>query len=207
MMGTGRQASHRYRTLAEESEALLREKASKFVAYAFPIADEQEAKDRLAALAAAHHTSRHVCYAYVLGYDGAITRNSDAGEPSGTAGRPMLRQLSTRDLTNAMVVVVRYFGGTLLGKAGLVRAYGGAAGMALDANTVVEHRLFATFALRCGYPVVERVKQEVLAAGGEVKEGTYAHDCSLRITLPLDGLGLLEEWKVSGTPVTVQQLP
>ncbi|MCB0783756.1 MAG: YigZ family protein, partial [Flavobacteriales bacterium] len=126
-----------YLTLAEESGAQLREKASRFIAYAFPIADEDDFKQRLEALAAKHHDSRHVCYAWVLGAGGERHRANDAGEPNGTAGAPILRHLQGAGLTFAAVVVVRYFGGTKLGRGGLVRAYGDVAREAIAANRTV----------------------------------------------------------------------
>lgn len=122
-----------YRTLAEPSEGFLKEKGSKFLAYAFPISDEASINVALGEIRSLHPKSRHHCYAWKLGYDGNQYRANDDGEPSGTAGRPILGQLESFEITDALVIVVRYFGGTLLGASGLIKAYREAARLALDA--------------------------------------------------------------------------
>ncbi len=104
----------RYLTLATVSVGEHREKASRFIAHAFPISDEDDFKEKLAAIAKDHHSARHICFAWVLGETGDHFRAFDAGEPSGSAGKPMLRQLQGRDLTHSAIVTVRYFNGTLL---------------------------------------------------------------------------------------------
>jgi uncharacterized YigZ family protein len=178
--------SSRFLTFNGHSEATLREKASKFIAFAFPIVDENGFKQRCAAIAKEHHASRHVCYAWVLGVDGSRTRANDAGEPQGTAGKPILRRLQQMNVTNAACVVVRYFGGTLLGKAGLIRAYGDAALLAIEANSIVEQVIKATFTLQCSYTQVEPMRAQVIALGGEVLNAEFSEHCTMRIALPLD---------------------
>ncbi|MBK8338612.1 MAG: YigZ family protein [Flavobacteriales bacterium] len=142
----------RYITLALRSEGIFRDKASKFIGIAFPIAHEEEFKEVLGTIAREHHSARHHCYAWVLGADGERYRGTDAGEPSGTAGKPILGQLRKRSITHAAVVVVRYFGGTLLGRSGLMHAYGEAAHLALEDNRTIEHVLFAHFHVRAHMP-------------------------------------------------------
>ncbi len=109
--------------LARPAEGLYKEKGSKFISYAFPVSSEVEIKENLDKLRKQHPKARHHCYAFRLMPDGQLYRANDDGEPSGTAGRPILGQLISLDLTNSLVVVVRYFGGTLLGASGLIRAY------------------------------------------------------------------------------------
>lgn len=184
-----------YLTLAEESGAQLREKASRFIAYAFPIADEDDFKQRLEALAAKHHDSRHVCYAWVLGAGGERHRANDAGEPNGTAGAPILRHLQGAGLTFAAVVVVRYFGGTKLGRGGLVRAYGDVAREAIAANRTVTGIVQEELRFRCAYDQVERIRQQVLDLGGQVVEQRFGADCDMHVTLPRNAVaGFREQW-------------
>ena len=190
-------APDHYLTLAEESGAQLREKASRFIAYAFPIADEDDFKQRLEALAAKHHDSRHVCYAWVLGAGGERHRANDAGEPNGTAGAPILRHLQGAGLTFAAVVVVRYFGGTKLGRGGLVRAYGDVAREAIAANRTVTGIVQEELRFRCAYDQVERIRQQVLDLGGVVVEQRFEADCDMRVTLPRNAVaGFREQWSV-----------
>ena len=121
-----------YYTIEKPSMAEFKDRGSKFIAYAFPIADAGEFKEKLAALKKEHPKAVHHCFAYRLGLDGTNFRVSDDGEPSGTAGRPILGQIDSKQLTNVLIIVVRYFGGTLLGVPGLINAYKTAAALALE---------------------------------------------------------------------------
>lgn len=194
-------------TLASESEGVIREKASKFLAYAFPIADEAAFRTRCDALAKEHHTSRHVCYAWVLGDDGERSRVHDAGEPSGTAGKPILRQLQGASLTFSAIIVVRYFGGTLLGKAGLVHAYADAARDALRNAVIREHVLLHALTVTCTYTQAEGIKREVMAAGGHIAEATYAESCVLDVRVPRSVSNAnAQRWTNEGMQVLRDQL-
>lgn len=124
--------SDSYLTIDKPAETILKEKGSKFLAFAFPVVSEVEIKSRLTALKQEHPSANHHCYAWRLGPDKLAFRANDDGEPSNTAGKPILSQLQSRDLTNVLVVVVRYFGGTLLGVGGLIAAYKTAAAEVLD---------------------------------------------------------------------------
>jgi uncharacterized YigZ family protein len=130
-----------YKTIAKPSEGSYSEKRSKFLAYAFPVQNEQEVKQRLAEIQKKHWDARHHCYAYILGPHKDAYRLNDNGEPSGTAGRPIYGQLLSKDLTNTLVIVVRYFGGIKLGVSGLQNAYKVAAKEALDAAVVEERTI------------------------------------------------------------------
>jgi uncharacterized YigZ family protein len=192
-------ATDRYLTLSVESEGLYREKASKFIAYAFPIADEEAFSMRYAAIAKEHHTCRHVCYGWVIGEKGERYRANDAGEPAGTAGKPLLRQLQGAYITFAAIVVVRYFGGTLLGKGGLVHAYGDAARDALSKNEVVERIIRVPILIICPYQLVERVKTDVTRCEGIVVSANYAELCHLHVGLPRDHVqAFTQKWILSG---------
>ncbi|MBL7962540.1 MAG: YigZ family protein [Flavobacteriales bacterium] len=196
----------RYRTLAGPTEAQLREQASRFIAYAFPIDDEVVFKERYTQIAREHHAARHWCYAWVLGADGSVYRAHDAAEPSGTAGRPILQAIRDKGLTQVAVVVVRYFGGTLLGKAGLVRAYGGAARLALEHATIMEHVVMDRFRVTCGHALMEQVRNNVSKAGGELLDGQFDHACHLHVALPRDrAQEIITAWTIAGAQVTRDQ--
>ena len=130
-----------YKTIAKPSEGSYSEKRSKFLAYAFPVQNEQEVKQRLAEIQKKQWDARHHCYAYILGPHKDAYRLNDNGEPSGTAGRPIYGQLLSKDLTNTLVIVVRYFGGIKLGVSGLQNAYKVAAKEALDAAVIEERTI------------------------------------------------------------------
>lgn len=127
-----------YLTIERPSEGIFRDKGSKFIAYAYPFKKEKDLKEIIATLKSLHPKARHHCWAYRLGTDRSVFRLNDDGEPSGTAGRPILNVLLSKDLTNILVVVVRYFGGTLLGVPGLINAYKMATQEALAEVEIVE---------------------------------------------------------------------
>jgi uncharacterized YigZ family protein len=120
-----------YKTIASTSQGIYKEKGSRFVSFAVPISSQEEIKPIIDKIRKEHHEARHHCYAYIIGYERIIWRVNDDGEPSGTAGRPILGQINSFGLTNIIIVVSRYFGGTLLGISGLINAYRSAAESAL----------------------------------------------------------------------------
>lgn len=126
-----------YKTIARESEGIYKEKGSRFIALAYPVKSENEIKERVAELKKRYYDARHHCYAYILGYNKDAYRLNDDGEPSGTGGRPIYGQLLSHDLTDTLIVVVRYFGGIKLGVSGLINAYKAAAKDALDNNEII----------------------------------------------------------------------
>ncbi|MBK9273558.1 MAG: YigZ family protein [Flavobacteriales bacterium] len=189
----------RYRTLAGPGEAAIREKASRFLAYAFAIADEDAFRSEADRLARIHHDARHHCYAWVLGTDGERERANDAGEPQGTAGRPILRRIHAAGLTFAAVVVVRYFGGTLLGKGGLVRAYGEAAQLALQAAPVIERVVRLPLTVRCDHALAGALRAAVLQADGEIVLASYEERCRMDVLLPSSVIPVFRKnWSVRG---------
>lgn len=170
-----------YQTLATAGEGLYKEKGSKFYSYALPVADAAQVKSELETLRQLHHTSRHVCYGYVLGQESEVTRSNDAGEPANTAGKPILNQIQTRDLTNSLVVVVRYFGGTKLGVSGLIHAYRVAAEEALDQATVKVQVVGITFDLLFDYPQMSDVMRILREENLQVQDPQFNSDCRLHI--------------------------
>ena len=127
-----------YKTIAKPSEGIYREKGSKFIALAFPVRTEDEVKEHLTAVKKQYYDARHHCYAYILGPNKDAYRLNDDGEPSGTAGRPIYGQLLSKDVTDTLIIVVRYFGGVKLGVSGLLNAYKIAAKEALENNVIIE---------------------------------------------------------------------
>lgn len=194
----------RYLTLAGNGEATIRERASRFIGIAFHMPDEASFKERLALLTREHHTASHLCYAWVLGEVGDVTRANDAGEPSGTAGRPILRRIQQLHVTFTAVIVVRYFGGTLLGKAGLVNAYGEAAQLALQQAPRVQCIARTSVVVRCGYAQVESVRKDALTNEGEVLDSTFGDACMLTVALPRDSVAaIVERWRTQGIEATI----
>ena len=195
----------RYRTLEGQSTEMLREKASKFIAIAFPIADEDVFKSKLLQFEKEHPSARHFCYAWVLGNGGEQFRANDCGEPNGTAGRPILRRIQALDLTYCGVIVVRYFGGTLLGKAGLVQAYGGAAQLALGSASISDRFVMEQALLTCGYDRFDQIKSDVIECGGSIIESTFTDTCRARVEVPVGTLEhIWPKWELLGAELVLQ---
>jgi uncharacterized YigZ family protein len=170
-----------YKTLESPAEGTYREKGSRFIAFGFPVQNEEEIRNILASLRKKYHDARHHCYAYRLGPTGESYRVNDDGEPSGTAGKPIYGQILSNNLTHVLVVVVRYFGGTLLGTGGLITAYRSAtAEMISHARVIVR---FVEVKVRLLFPydmlntVMKILKEESLAPG----ESDYNTICTLEV--------------------------
>jgi uncharacterized YigZ family protein len=133
--------SDTYKTLKSASQGIYKEKGSRFFSFAVPVSDQEEIKPLLDKIKKEHHEARHHCFAYMIGHERNIWRVNDDGEPSGTAGRPILGQINSFDLTNIIIIVSRYFGGTLLGVSGLINAYRSAATSALLNADITERTL------------------------------------------------------------------
>jgi uncharacterized YigZ family protein len=162
-------------TLAEPPKS----KGSRFIGEAFPVTTEAEAEARLDAVRKREYAATHWCWAWRLGLEGDAFRTSDDGEPSGSAGAPILRQIDARDLTNTLVVVTRYYGGTKLGVGGLVRAYGEAASDALDAARTVEHVVRVPVRLRFAYDDTSPAMHTVNRFDAEIAEQHYTANTEL----------------------------
>jgi len=146
-----------YKTLKYKSEGLYKDKGSKFIAFAFPVQNEEEIKIHLEDLKRRYHDARHHCYAWTLGPNRDAFRQNDDGEPSGTAGKPIFGQLLSYDITNVLIVVIRYFGGVKLGVRGLINAYKGATKDAIDNNTIIEKVIREVYELQFEYPMMNDV--------------------------------------------------
>lgn len=140
-----------YFTIEEKVEGLYKEKGSRFISLAFPVSKEEEVKEIIKDIKKEYYDARHHCYAYILGYDKSTYRMNDDGEPSSTAGKPIYGQLLSKDLTNVLVVVVRYFGGTKLGASGLIQAYKQAALDALNNAKIIEKTVDEIYSISFDY--------------------------------------------------------
>ena len=174
-----------YKTIASTTQAEFKDKGSRFIAFAYPIQTLEEVKQYVSILREEHHKARHWCYAYRLGVDGTQFRANDDGEPAGSAGRPILGQIDSAGLTDVLVIVVRYFGGTLLGVPGLILAYKTAAAKALTVAEVIEKNVEKMVWLRCEYPYLNEAIRITKQNQGNIIEQDLQLDCRLTVRLPL----------------------
>ncbi len=168
-----------YKTIKYPSQGVYKEKGSKFLAFAYPIATEAEAKARLDELRKQYFDARHHCYAYILGADKAAYRINDDGEPSSTAGKPIYGQLLSHDLTNIIIVVVRYFGGIKLGVPGLINAYRTAARDALDSAIIVEKYVTEVYNIKFDYNAMNNVMKIIKDENLPQSNQKFELECSL----------------------------
>ncbi|MDQ6480368.1 YigZ family protein [Dyadobacter sp. LHD-138] len=168
-----------YRTVAEPVEGFFKDKGSKFISFVFPISSENEAKSHLLALREIHPRANHHVYAYRLGMDRMQYRLSDDGEPSGSSGRSILNTLYSKEITNVLVIVVRYFGGTLLGIPGLINAYRSATEDALENAEIVVKHLFSLYKLSFSYIQMNDVMRIVKELELPVSEQLFEMECTL----------------------------
>jgi uncharacterized YigZ family protein len=162
-----------YLTIQKPTEGLFKDKGSKFFAYAFPITTEEEVKQHIANLKKQHYGARHWCYGFRVGSDKKLFRANDDGEPSGTAGKPILNQIISADLTDVLVVVVRYFGGTLLGTGGLIQAYKNAAADALQQAIITTKYITKTCKVNFNTEVTNLVMRYLKECDAEIIEHTF----------------------------------
>ena len=173
-----------YQTIAQPTVAEFKDRGSRFIAYAYTIKSTDEFKEKLQLLKKEHPKAVHHCFAYRLGLDGNSFRVSDDGEPSGTAGKPILGQIDSKNLTNLLIVVVRYFGGTLLGVPGLINAYKSAASMALQLTPFIQKPVMVRWQVTFDYTQMNDVMRWVKALGCDVIEQEMQLFCRLVIDVP-----------------------
>lgn len=172
-----------YKTLAGPAEGLYKEKGSKFLAFAFPVHSIEDVKRHLDQLRKDYFDARHHCYAYILGPRKDAFRANDDGEPSGTGGRPIHGQLLSADLTDTLIVVVRYFGGILLGASGLANAYKTAARDAIDHATVVEKTIDCRYRLAFAYEAMNDVMRILKDFDLKPQNPVYDMQCTLEVAI------------------------
>ena len=174
-----------YRSIAARSEGLFKDNGSRFIALAYPVETEEEIRDIVAGLKKEYHDARHHCYAYRLGYKGDRFRANDDGEPSGSAGRPILGQIDSLGLSDVLVVVVRYFGGIKLGIPGLIRAYKTSTADALAQAEIVEKVAGKTFRVKFDYLSMNSVMKVLKDMGLQPSAQDFGLDCSLDVRVRL----------------------
>lgn len=172
-----------YKTIEGQSESVYTEKRSKFIAIAIPVRTLAEIKQYLEEYQKKYYDARHVCYAYMLGAERKDFRANDSGEPSGTAGKPILGQINSNELTDILVIVVRYFGGIKLGTSGLIVAYRTAAAQAIAEATVIEKTVDQDVTVAFEYPFMNDVMRIVKEESPEILEQSYDMDCFMRLRI------------------------
>lgn len=176
-------AEDTYRTITELSESIYTEKRSKFIAIALPVSTLEEIKVHLDVYQKKYYDARHLCYAYMLGHERKDFRANDNGEPSGTAGKPILGQINSNELTDILIIVVRYFGGIKLGTSGLIVAYKAAAAEAIATATIVEKTVDDDIAVMFEYPFMNDVMRIVKEEEPTILSQSYDMDCSMTLRI------------------------
>ncbi|MBR2606983.1 MAG: YigZ family protein [Bacteroidaceae bacterium] len=182
-----------YKTIDVAGEGIYSEKRSKFLAFAIPVQSLEDVKREVEFYQKKYYDARHVCYAYRLGERRELFRANDNGEPSGTAGKPILGQIDSRELTNVLVIVVRYFGGIKLGTSGLIVAYKAAAAEALDATEHIEKTINDEILLKFSYPLLNDVLRIVKEENPRIVEQIFDNECIVRLSIRLSRMPRLRE--------------
>ena len=174
-----------YSTISKPSQGIYREKGSKFLSFAFPVSGTDQTNDILTRLKKEHHSAKHHCYAYrIRGQASDLVRANDDGEPANTAGKPILGQINSLGLINVMIVVVRYFGGTLLGKGGLIQAYKNASADALNNSKIIRVEPSVIFQITTDYKNINEVMRMTDSDGFEIISSNYADNIVIKIKIP-----------------------
>jgi uncharacterized YigZ family protein len=169
----------KYKEVKSHTTGIYKEKGSKFIAYSYPVYSEQDVKDKLEEVRKLEHSARHHCYAYILNPDKSAQRANDDGEPSSTAGKPILGQILSNNLTNILIVVVRYFGGVKLGVPGLIRSYKTAATQAILEATIITKTIKEQYEVSFKYPQMNDVMRLVKEYDLEVVNTDFQIECKL----------------------------
>lgn len=175
-----------YLTILDTSQAVYREKMSRFIAFAIPVSTPDEARQTIARYTNEYHDARHVCWAYMIGADRTTYLSTDNGEPSGTAGKPILGQINSAGLTDILIIVVRYFGGIKLGTSGLIAAYREAARLAIAEATVVERHETTVITITLPYMAINPAMQLIKARDIKLLDQQFDNTTVLTLSMPLD---------------------
>lgn len=197
-----------YRTIEKEGSAEFKDRGSRFLAFAFPIARVDEFKKRLKALKEEHHKAVHHCFAYRLGFDGNNFRSSDDGEPAGSAGKPILGQIDSKELTNLAVIVVRYFGGTLLGIPGLINAYKTSAALALQVAPIIQKPIEIIYNIAFDYTRMNDVMQIIKKYNCSIIKQDMQLFCTMELGIPQANLELvlIKFKEIQGLSIKIKDL-
>jgi uncharacterized YigZ family protein len=185
--------SDTYLTIEKPVETIFKDKGSKFIAFAYPVENDRQIKEILTQLKKEHHTANHHCYAYRLGADKLNFRANDDGEPNNTAGKPILGQIQSADLTNILIVVVRYFGGTLLGVSGLINAYKTSAAEAIKASVIVEKQILFSYTVQFAFEQLNDVMKLVKQLDCKIINQQFDTQCEIRFSIRKANSGECED--------------
>ena len=173
-----------FKTITTTSSGIYKEKGSKFLSFAIPVSTSDEVKEFVKNYRKEYHDARHACYAYMLGADRNDFRTNDDGEPGGTAGRPILGQINSRELTNVLVIVVRYFGGILLGTGGLTTAYKEAAADALNLAAIIEKTVDVIISIHFDYVQTNEVMHIIKDSNARIIQQSFENLCVIQLSIP-----------------------
>lgn len=179
-------------TIKAPSQATYTEKRSKFLAFAFPVSTIDEIKGKVAEFQKKYYDARHVCYAYMIGPERTVFRANDNGEPSGTAGKPILGQINSNNLTDILIIVVRYFGGVKLGTGGLIVAYRAAAAEAIANAEIMEKKVELSISFNFEYPYMNDVMRIVKEENPDVISQMFDNDCAMTLRIRKDNMPKLK---------------
>ncbi len=182
-----------YLTIKNPSEGYYTEKRSKFLAFAFPVSNVEEIKQKVTEFQKKYYDARHVCYAYMIGPERTTFRANDNGEPSGTAGKPILGQINSNNLTDILIIVVRYFGGVKLGTGGLIVAYRLAAAEAISNALIIEKKVELSISFCFEYPFLNDVMRIVKEENPIVVSQSFDNDCSMTLRIRKDNMPKLKD--------------
>ncbi|MDA3814078.1 MAG: YigZ family protein [Candidatus Cloacimonetes bacterium] len=172
-----------YYSVTKDREKELKIKRSTFIAHLHYVQTMQEAKEYISRIAKEHKTANHNCWAYIVGENGETFHSSDAGEPSGTAGQPMMNALKKHDMTNIVAIVTRYFGGVKLGIRGLIEAYGKTVEAAIEIASLKKQIKLSSYQISCGYDLAEQLKYKIEQLNGEVNNVDYTANVTIKISI------------------------
>ena len=196
-----------YKTIANPTEGLYKDKGSKFIAYAYPVISEDQIKGIVQTIKKEHYSARHHCYAWRLGHEKLLFRVNDHGEPSSTAGKPILGQIQSFDLTNILIIVVRYFGGTLLGVSGLINAYRNAALNAINQAEIVEKLVEKQLLIEFDYGIMNDVMKLFKDEKLPLLDPQFDLRCQIKTHIRLSELSRIEEGLNNIEGLKVTELP
>ncbi|HPT03590.1 MAG TPA: YigZ family protein [Bacteroidales bacterium] len=172
-----------YKTIENQGEGLFKDRSSRFISFAIPVTNEEEIKQHLNLLRKKYHDARHHCYAYRLGFDKSVFRINDDGEPSGTAGKPIFGQMLSFDVTNILIVVIRYFGGIKLGVSGLINAYKTSAFQAITSTKIITKTVNDIYDIRFDYITMNEVMKIIKEENLELLAHNYESPCTIRFSV------------------------
>lgn len=196
-----------YYTITDPTEGLYKEKGSKFISYAYSVTSEEQVEERLEEIRNLHHKARHHCYAYEIGIDGNRYRANDDGEPGGTAGKPILGQLHSNKVTDVLVIVVRYFGGTKLGASGLITAYKEAAKDALRIAEKKQVIIGNPYLLSFGYDQMGHVMNCIKSLDLDILNKAFTDSCEVTVNIRLSQqTELIQRLKAVLLEVSIEQI-